>query len=98
MPVHPHLRGIWICLALCPAIWGDCPKGLAALSKKDYATAQKEFTASAGQGDACSQFNLSVMYDQALGVPQDYNEALKWLRLAADQGYAEAQRNLGLRY
>jgi len=24
------------------------------------------------------------------GVPQDYSEATKWLRMAADQGHAEA--------
>ena len=31
-----------------------------------------------------------------LGVPQDYVEAVKWYQLAADQGYAKAQYNLGL--
>ena len=33
-----------------------------------------------------------------LGVPQDYKEAVKWSRLAAEQGYASAQYNLGLMY
>jgi TPR repeat protein len=28
-------------------------------------------------------------------VPWDYAEAMKWFRLAADQGYAQAQANLG---
>ena len=32
------------------------------------------------------------------GVPQDYREAVRWFRLAADQGDAEAQVNLGLMY
>ena len=32
------------------------------------------------------------------GVPQDYAEAVKWYRKAADQGYAAAQTNLGLMY
>jgi uncharacterized protein len=31
-------------------------------------------------------------------VPQDFAEAAKWYRLAADQGYALAQSNLGLMY
>jgi TPR repeat protein len=31
-------------------------------------------------------------------VPQDYKEALKWFRLAAYQGYATAQVNLGVMY
>ena len=32
------------------------------------------------------------------GVPQDYSAAVKWYRLAADQGYASAQFNLGIVY
>ena len=31
-------------------------------------------------------------------MPQDYAEAVKWYRLAADQGYADAQNNLGVMY
>ena len=32
------------------------------------------------------------------GVPQDYAEAAKWFRLAAEQGYTDAQFFLGLVY
>jgi len=38
-----------------------------------------------------------LMYHKGLGVPQDYKEAIKWFRLAAEQGYAEAQYNLSLK-
>jgi TPR repeat protein len=31
-------------------------------------------------------------------VPQDYTEAVRWYRKAADQGYAEAQSDLGYMY
>ena len=31
-------------------------------------------------------------------MPQDYSEAVKWYRLAADQGNATAQYNLGVMY
>ena len=31
-------------------------------------------------------------------VPQDYQEAIKWFKLSAEQGYAQAQYNLGLMY
>ena len=34
----------------------------------------------------------------AEGVPQDYKEAVKWYRLAAEQGDATAQYNLGIMY
>ena len=38
------------------------------------------------------------MYSSGRGVPQDDAEAVKWYRLAADQGIAEAQNNLGVMY
>ena len=38
------------------------------------------------------------MYDNGEGVLQDYAEAVKWYRLAADQGDANAQTNLGNMY
>ncbi len=38
------------------------------------------------------------MYSKGQGVPQDYAEAMKWYRLAAEQGFALAQSNLGEMY
>jgi hypothetical protein len=38
------------------------------------------------------------MYDMGNGVLQDYKEAVKWYRLAAEQGNARAQFNLGWMY
>ena len=49
-------------------------------------------------GRCRAQFNLGLMYDNGQGVPQDYSEAVKWYRLAADQGDAYAQNNLGVMY
>ena len=42
--------------------------------------------ARAEQGDAAAQYNLGIMYGNGTGVPQDDAEALRWYRLAADQG------------
>ena len=42
--------------------------------------------------------NLGVMYDNGKGVPQDYQEAVRWYRLAAEQGDDYAQSNLGVMY
>ncbi len=33
-----------------------------------------------------------------MGVPRDATEALKWYTLAAEQGHAESQFNLGIMY
>ena len=38
------------------------------------------------------------MYFRGEGVPQNYAEAVKWWRLAADQGNADAQNRLGFIY
>ena len=38
------------------------------------------------------------MYATARGVPQDDAEAVRWFRLAAEQGHDSAQSRLGLKY
>jgi hypothetical protein len=38
------------------------------------------------------------MYDTGEGVAQDYVEAIKWYRKAADKGFEPACFNLGLKY
>ena len=85
-------------LATSMAAAQDFDAGFAAAQSGDYATALREWTPLAKQGDADSQYNLGVMYDTGQGVPQDDAEAVKWYRLAAAQGLAEAQYNLGLMY
>ena len=39
-----------------------------------------------------------MFYDLGIGVTQDYGEAAKWYRKAADQGVPEAQYNLAVAY
>ena len=41
---------------------------------------------------------IGALYAQGHGVPQDYTEAAKWFRTAADQGYAAGQFNLAKAY
>ena len=64
---------------------GDLEDGVAALGRKDYATAFAKFNSAALQGSSRAQFNLGVMYDKGLGVAQDYTEAVLWYLLAAQQ-------------
>jgi len=59
---------------------------------------EKEFRASAEQGNAEAQYHLALIYDRGIGVKNDDGEALKWYRQAAEQGYAKAQYNLGMMY
>ena len=38
------------------------------------------------------------MHAAGQGVPQDHGEAVKWFRKAAEQGFTQAQNNLGAMY
>jgi len=79
--------------------WGaDWEKGVTAYKSGDYATALREWTPLAEQGDAAAQYKLGLMYHNVRGVPQDDRVAVTWYRLAANQGDAHAQYNLGVMY
>jgi len=69
----------------------DFDKALAAAQAGNFETALKEWLPLAKQGNASAQYNLGIIYNKGEGVPQDSAEAVKWYRLAADQGYASAQ-------
>ena len=45
-----------------------------------------------------AQNNLGASYAEGRGVAQDYVEAVRWFRRAAEQALGRAQNNLGLRY
>jgi hypothetical protein len=59
-----------------------------------------ELTAAAQGGDAKAQYNLGMLYHNGGGKahPRDYEQAMKWLRLSADQGNVEAEDRVGLMY
>jgi len=53
---------------------------------------------SAWLGNVYAQYGLAIMYNTGNGVPQSYANAEKWCRKAAEQGYADAQFDLGYLY
>jgi TPR repeat protein len=50
------------------------------------------------KGEALAQYSVGVMYANGRGVSQDDIEAARWYRMAAEQGYAQAQASLGAMY
>ena len=90
------MRTILIAALLCTASM-FLPCAHAQQSDADR-QALAELRAKAGKGDAESQSKLGTSYRKGEGVPQDYTEAEKWYRKAADQGYARAQADLGVCY
>ncbi|NDF51679.1 MAG: sel1 repeat family protein, partial [Betaproteobacteria bacterium] len=85
-------------LIFTAALAGDLEEGMAAIERKDYATALAKWQTAAQKGEAQAQYNLGVMYEKGQGVAQDYKEAVLWYQMAAQQGNANAQHNLGVMY
>ncbi len=48
------------------------------------------------QQSMISRFNLGMAYYNGEGVPKDNDRAIRWLRLAAEQNFAEAQYSLAV--
>jgi len=93
----------WFCtfailLYAQPSLAASLKSAERAYKKTDYATALKEFTPAAKQGNAEAQFYLGKMYLLGQGVPMDRNEAIKWFKASGDQGNADAQFFLGTIY
>lgn len=97
MKKHLVLPTFLIILLGTPA-FADFQAGRDAYESGDYATALKEWTPLAEQGDAPAQNLMGAMYNEGDGVAQDYRGAVKWYKLAAKQGFALAQSDLGLMY
>ena len=73
-----------------PVLAGPLEDANAAIKRRDYATAVRLIRPLAEQGNANAQYNLGVLYDNGLGVPQDRVRAYMWLNLAAMQGRESA--------
>ena len=72
--------------------------GLAAMERGHYATAIRSWMPIAEDGVPEAQNNIGHMYEEGLGVPQNYILAMNWYRQAADNDLPEAQHNMGLLY
>ena len=80
-------------LLLVPAMpaWADFASGQAAMHRGDYETAYREWLALAQAGEARAQFHLGVLYERGWGVPQDFREAARWYRKAAEERKTEGE-------
>ncbi len=55
----------------------------------------KALIVKAEAGDIDAQLRVGAAYDYGQGAPRDGSEAMKWYRMAADRGNAEAQNSVG---
>ena len=64
----------------------------------DYSRAFAAYKVGAEGGDASSQYQLGIIYDEGSGVPQDYKQARVWWEKAETQDYPAAVHQLGVLY
>lgn len=89
------------CLAVLPstAVADSLKDAQRAYSEGDFKRVEKLVRASAEKGDVRSQSMLgAVFFESGQREPADFKEAMKWFQLAAAQGDAPAQLNLGTMY
>ena len=84
-------------LLLASSAWaGPIDDAVAANARGDYAAELRITRPLAAKGEAWAQYFLGVSYGSGEGVPKNDAEAVKWYRLAAEQGNVAAQHNLGV--
>ncbi len=93
--IFAALVGMTLTITTAIAASTDFATGLKAYERRDYATALRLFKADGGP-DSC--YVLGIMYYKGEGVTADKDEAVKWLRKAAEKGNVRAQYNLGMMY
>jgi uncharacterized protein len=96
------LAGIVLTAATAGAFAGDAEEGFvrgyAAYQARNHAEAATWWLKAAEQGHPRAQNGLGVLYEEGLGLQQDFKLAARWFREAAENGYAFAMANLGLLY
>ncbi len=69
----------------------DYEAGREAFNAGNYTSAFVEWRIAGGKGDARSQYDLARLYEEGLGVPQNFVHAHAWYNLAAGHGLGEAR-------
>lgn len=101
MPIR-FLLALWVSLTSLSAMAGTADDDLRKAAKLhragDTGPAVAIWKDWAAKGNVDAAYNLAVIHQHADGVPLDYAAALRWYRLAADQGDKVAQFQIGLMY
>ena len=91
---HPVAFAIWMgffCGSVIASAQTDIDQGVQAAQRADYLTALRFFQIHAAQGHAIAQYNLGLLYQHGLGVPQNQTQAQYWLKQSAEQNFVKAQ-------
>jgi TPR repeat protein len=80
-----------------PASGGPLEDGQTAAGRNDYLGALRLWRPLAEQGNAAAQVKIGWLYNNGLGVPQDYLQAHMWLSLAASGTTDAAARDMAIK-
>ena len=92
------LAVIALLLWIQPAAAGDLSRGIFAYRSGNYEKAVATIMPLAEQGNPYAQFTLGAMYDNGIGVPRNFVQALAWYKRAGAQGLADGQYMAGRFY
>lgn len=85
--------------ALIPAATKEAIEDLERKARAGDVKAFQELKAKAGSGVVFAQYYLGITYSNGYSLAaKDQSEGFKWMKLACDQGYSEAQFMLGNYY
>lgn len=76
--------------APAPTMAQSIEDGFSALEAGNYEQAYEILHRHALDGDATAQFMVGELYLWGNGVEEDFDEHVRWIRLAAEQGHAQA--------
>jgi len=72
--------------------------GIAAFETKQFVRAYQLLLPLAEAGNIDAQYRLAIMAQNGLGMVVNQNDAVRWMRGAAEQGFDLAQHGLGFMY
>ena len=76
----------------------EMASGIAAFEAKEFARAMQLLQPLAERGVPEAQYRVAIMAQVGLGMVKNCAIAVKWMRAAAEQGYALAEHGLGFMY
>jgi TPR repeat protein len=74
------------------------PEGIRAYEAENFNTAYTIFSSHADRSNPRALYYLSLLYLSGKGVERDEFKAFKYCKMAAEEGMAEAQFQLGVMY
>ena len=92
------IAAVLLILAGATPAWPSLESGMVAYMRRDFKYAFRELGKQGRAGSAKAQILVGRMCEKGEGTAQNFAEAARWYRAAAEQGDGEAQLFLGLMY